>query len=64
MGTKLSQQCMGGAGFPSLKKFFKHQEEGMVAVFLEHAKSLLTIYHIGFVSSLCKVVLLALTWWV
>lgn len=31
---------------------------------LEHAKSLLTIYHIGFVSSLCNTVLLALIWWV
>lgn len=69
MGTKLSQQCTGDAGFPSLKKFFKHlrkivDEEGMVEVFLEHAKNLLTIYHIGFVSCLYNVVLLALTWWV
>ena len=69
MGTKLSQYCTRDSGFPSLKKFFKHLrkivgEEGMVVLFLEHAKSLLTIYHIGFASSLHNAVLLALRWWV
>lgn len=57
------------SGFPSLKKFFKRlrkivSEEGMVAVFLEHAKSLLIIYRIGLLSGLYNVVLMALMWWV
>lgn len=56
MGTKLSQYSMEDSGFPSVKQFFKHLrkifgEEGVAAVFLEHAKILLAAYHIEFLNS-------------
>lgn len=54
-GNKAVPVLHGRLRLSKPENFFKHLrkivgEEGMLAVFLEHGKSLLTIYYIGFVS--------------